>query len=82
MIKEYTVKEHLKEELRDPYFKKLYDLNQQKLAVVQKIVAYRLKNNLNQRHLAKQVGVTQQHISKTENGEFSSVSTLEKILLS
>lgn len=80
-MKEYTVKEHLKEELQDPYFKELYELEQQKLAVVKKIIAYRIKHSLNQKQFAKQIGVTQQHISKIENGEFSSVATLEKILL-
>ena len=80
-MKEYTVKDHLKEELKDPYFKELYELDQQKLAVVKKIIAYRIKHHLTQGQLAKQIGVTQQHISKIENGEFSSVATLEKVLL-
>ena len=80
-MKEHTVREHLKEELQDPYFKELYELDQQKLGVVKKIITYRIKHHLNQRQLAKKVGVSQQHISKIENGEFSSVSTLEKILL-
>jgi len=31
--------------------------------------------------LAKRIRVSQQHISKIENGEFSSVATLEKVLL-
>lgn len=80
-MKEYTFRDHLKEMLKDPYFKELHELDQQKLEVVKKIIAYRIKHNLNQRQLAKQIGVTQQHISKIENGEFSSVATLEKILL-
>ena len=80
-MKEYTVKEHLKEELKDPYFKELHELGQQKREVVKKIIAYRIKHNLNQRQLAKKIGVTQQHISKIENGEFSSIFTLEKVLL-
>ena len=80
-MKEYSVQDHLKEELKDPYFKELYDLDQQKLAVVKKIIAYRIKHKLNQGQLAKRLGVTQQHISKIENGEFSSVITLEKVLL-
>ena len=80
-MKEYTVKEHLKEEIKDPYFKELHELGQQKLEVVKKIIAYRIKHNLNQRQLAKKIGVTQQHISKIENGEFSSIFTLEKVLL-
>lgn len=80
-MKEYTVREHLKEELKNPYFKELYELDQQKLAVVKRIIAYRIKHNLTQGQLAKQIGVTQQHVSKIENGEFSSVATLEKVLL-
>ena len=80
-MKEYTFRDHLKEELKDPYFKELHELGQQKLEVVKKIIAYRIKHKLNQRQLAKQIGVSQQHISKIENGEFSSVATLEKVLL-
>ena len=80
-MKEYTVRDHLKVMLKDPYFKELYELDQQKLAVVKKIIAYRVKYHLTQGQLAKQIGVTQQHISKIESGEFSSVATLEKVLL-
>ena len=80
-MKEYTFRDHLKEKLKDPYFKELHELDQQKLEVVKKIIAYRIKYKLNQRQLAKQMGVTQQHIYKIENGEFSSVGTLEKVLL-
>ena len=80
-MKEYTVRDHLKEELKDPYFKELHELSQQKLEVVKKIIAYRIKNKLNQRQLAKQLGVSQQHISNIENGTFSSIATLEKVLL-
>jgi len=80
-MKEYTFRDHLKEELKDPYFKELYELSQQKLQVVKKIIAYRIKHKLNQRQLAKKIGVSQQHISNIENGEFSSVATLEKVLL-
>ena len=75
------VDEHLKEKLKDPYFKELYELEEQKLNVVKRIVNYRIKNNLTQGQLAKKAGVTQQHISKIENGDFSSIVTLEKILL-
>lgn len=80
-MKEYAVRDHLKEELKDPHFKELHELSQQKLAVVKKIIAYRIKYKLNQRQLAKQIGVSQQHISNIENGVFSNVATLEKVLL-
>lgn len=75
------VDKHLEEKLKDPYFKELYELEEQKLDIVKRIVDYRIKHNLTQGQLAKKVGVSQQHISKIENGEFSNIATLEKILL-
>lgn len=75
------VDEHLKEKLKDPYFRELYELEEQKLKIVKNIINYRVKNEFTQRDLAKKIGVTQQHISKIENGEFSSITTLEKVLL-
>ena len=80
-MKESTVSEHLQEKLKDPYFKELYELEQQKYSIVKEIVDYRVKKGITQEQLAEQVGVSQQHISKIENGEFSSISTLEKVLL-
>ena len=80
-MKEITVSEHLQEKLKNPYFKELYELEQQKNNIVKKILDYRIKNGLTQEQLADYVGVSQQHISKIENGEFSNVATLEKVLL-
>lgn len=71
----------LKEELKDPYFKELWELEDQKLKIVKPIIKYRIENNLTQADLAKKIKVSQQHISNIESGEFSSVSTLEKVLL-
>ncbi len=72
---------HLKQKLNDPYFKELYELEQQKLGLVKKIIAYRISNDITQGDLAEQVGVTQQHISKIENCEFADPVTLVKVLL-
>ena len=80
-MKLQKVDEHLKEKLKDPYFKEIYELEEQKLAVVKEIINYRIKHKINQKQLADMAGVTQQHISKIENGEFSSIATLEKVLL-
>ena len=76
-----SVSEHLKELLKDPCFREQYELDLKKLKLVKPIIAYRIKHNLSQGQLAKKVGVTQQHISKIENGEFSSIATLERVLL-
>ena len=76
-----SVDKHLKEKLKDPYFRELYELEEQKLDIVKRIIDYRIKHDLNQRQLAEKVGVTQQHISKIESGDFANVMTLEKVLL-
>lgn len=75
------VEDHIKELLKDPYFKELYELEEQKLKIVKCIIDYRIKTKISQKQLAARVGVTQQHISKIESGEFSSIATLEKVLL-
>ncbi len=76
-----SVDDHLKEMAReDPEFGKLYKITEQKLAIVKPIIRHRINHNLTQGQLAKKIGVTQQHISKIENGEFSSMETLEKVL--
>lgn len=76
-----NVNEHIKEKLKDPYFKELYELEQQKLGLVRKIISYRVNNNITQEELADEIGVTQQHISKIENCEFTDPVTLVKVLL-
>lgn len=75
------VDEHLKEKLKNPYFKELHELEEQKLEIVKRIVNYRIKYNLTQEDLARKADVSQQHISKIENGDFSNMMTLEKMLL-
>ncbi len=68
--------------MKDPCFRELYELEAQKLNIAKKIIAYRIENSLTQKGLAERTGITQQQISKIENDEFSSISTLEKALLS
>ena len=76
-----TFDNYIKEEIkRDPSFKAEYDLIVQKAAIVKKIIEYRAKHNLTQAQHAKKLGVTQQYISKIEEGEFSNLATVENIL--
>ena len=65
---------------KDPSFKSHYDLIMQKVKVVKKIIEYRNKHDLSQAQLARELGVTQQYISKIEEGEFSNLETVENIL--
>lgn len=74
------VDDYLKEQLKNPAFKKIWEMNRKKLEIVKPIIRYRIDHNLTQGQLAKKIGVTQQHISKIENGEFSNMETLENVL--
>lgn len=81
MMKHMRVEDHLNEKLKDPYFKELWELEQQKLQVIRPIINYRIKENVSQAELAKRIGVSQQHISNIENGIFSDLATVCNVLL-
>ena len=75
------VDDYIKEKMkRDPDFKARYDLLKEKAAVVKEIIEYRIRHDLSQAQLAKEIGVTQQYISKIEDGEFSNLDAIENIL--
>ena len=75
------VDDYIKEKIKnDPDFKARYDLIKEKVAVVKKIIEYRIRHKLSQEQLAKEIGVTQQYISKIEEGEFSNLDAIEDIL--
>jgi len=75
------VDDYIKEKIkRNPDFKARYDLLMEKTAVVKRIIAYRIRHNLSQAKLAEEIGVTQQYISKIEEGEFSNLDTIENVL--
>ena len=75
------VDDYIKEKIkRNPDFKVRYDLLMEKAAVVKKIIGYRIRHKLSQEQLAEEIGVTQQYISKIEEGEFSNLDAIENIL--
>jgi len=65
---------------KDSELKSRYDLIKQKAKVVKKIIDYRNKHQLSQTQLAKKLNVTQQYISKIEEGNFSNLKTVENLL--
>jgi DNA-binding XRE family transcriptional regulator len=75
------VDDYIKEKIkRNPDFEARYNLTMEKAAVVKEIVEYRIQHNLSQAQLAKEIGVTQQYISKIEEGEFSNLDTIDDVL--
>jgi len=76
-----NAKDHLKEQLKDPYFRELYELDLVKTEIAKKIIEFRIKNNLTQTQLAKMVKVSQQQVSYIEEGDFSNFLTIQKVLL-
>lgn len=76
-----NVSDHLKEKLKNPYFRELYELDKIKTDIAKKIIEYRVKHNLSQTELAKRVKISQQQISHIEEGDFSSFLTIQKVLL-
>jgi len=76
------VKTHLEKKMKDAGFREHYELDLVKLEFIKPIIAYRIKHKLSQTALAKKAGLTQQQISKIENGDFSNFDTILKVFSS
>lgn len=76
-----NVDRHLERKLKDPLFKELYELEIQKAQIAKLLIAQRSKRKLTQGQLARKLGVTQQQISKIENGNFTDLKVVQKVLL-
>ena len=70
----------LKEEMKDPEFKKYYDYYGRQLEIAYQILQLRKKKHISQAQLAKRIGTKQSNIARMEAGQQNfSVDTLEKI---
>lgn len=76
-----TFKGRMREDLKDPEFKRHYDEEKQALKLAMKITALREQKGLSQQQLAKLMGTSQQAISRIESGEYEgfTLKTLEKV---
>ena len=74
------VEDHLEEKRRHSSFRELQELDEEKLKVAKVIIGARIRRRLSQGGLARQLGVTQQQVSKLENGNFDNLATLQKVL--
>ena len=72
---------YLQEKLKNPEFKKNYEIERAKVAVAQKITEIRQGSHLRQSDLAKKMHVSQQFISQIESGQETNLTldTLFKV---
>jgi len=74
-----TFKKHLNEKLDNPDFQEIYDEEKKLLEISLRIHDEREKNGLSQNEVAKKAHITQQQLSKIENGENCNILTLLKV---
>ena len=79
MDKLLSVDEDLQNRLKDPEFKKLYEEEKRLLELSMSISDKRRELGLTQKELAEKSGVTQQQLSKIENGLNCNLLTFIKI---
>jgi HTH-type transcriptional regulator / antitoxin HipB len=72
-------KQYLKEQVKDPDFKKGYLYEKKMAEIAIKIQEARQKQGLSQQELARRAHVTQQQLSSIENGSNFTVKTFLKI---
>lgn len=75
-----SFRNHLKESLKDEKFAKEYAAQRDFLQISLFVARLRNKKKMNQAELAKKAGVTQQQLSKIENGLNCNVTTLMKVI--
>ena len=74
-----TFKKNIKEELKDDKFSQLYNEERELLALSIKILEERNNLGISQKDLAKKAHVTQQQLSKVENGINCNITTFLKV---
>ena len=76
-----TVKDHLREKMKDREFQKAWHALDEEFEVLESIIKAREKAGLTQEQLARRIGTKQPALSRLERGGFrrASVETLRKI---
>ena len=71
---------HLKEQLKNPIFKKEYKKESQRIKLAYEMAQLRKKNKMSQLELAKKIGTTQSVVARMEAGKQNfSVDTLSNV---
>ena len=74
-----TFDSHLKEKLKSKRFKRMYEEEKELLEISIKILEARREQNLSQAELADRADITQQQLSRIENGMNFNIKTLLKL---
>jgi len=74
-----TFKSHLNEKLQDQEFLTLFEEEREAFRIGLQIAEARTKSGLNQKELARMAHITQQQLSKIENGSNCNLATLLKV---
>lgn len=70
----------LKEQLKNPKFKKEWDKLELEYSIIGVLLEFRAQNNMTQKKLAKKSGVKKSDINKLETGDLNvSIRTLRRI---
>lgn len=63
----YTFQDHLKESLKNPEFRKIWEESDAEYLLAKALIKVRLKKKFSQRDLAKKIGTSQAAISRIES---------------
>jgi len=74
-----TFRKHLKEQMKNPAFAKAYNEEKERIDLAVKIAMERNKLGISQADLARKAHVTQQQLSKVENGANCNMHTFIKV---
>ena len=76
----FTFEDHLKEQLKDPKFKKAWEESEPEYLLAKQLIEKRLKEKMSQRALAKKINTSQVVISRLETMNANpSLSLLKRI---
>jgi predicted transcriptional regulator len=73
-MKIYDAHEMLKEDLKNPKFRKEYEALEEEFEVAKQVIDLRLKQGLSQKDLAHKVHTSQSCISRLESGTYQNLS--------
>jgi ribosome-binding protein aMBF1 (putative translation factor) len=73
-MKVHDYNEMLKEELKNPEFRKEYDALEEEFEVAKQVIDLRLKKGLTQKELAEKVNTSQSCIARLESGTYQNMS--------